>query len=385
MEQSLFDHSILDEDFLYELDFSPPVSPYFVNATQVGTRDTFEASTPVVVVPAVPAIPAAVLPEVRTLTAGNNTDTRSTPKFNAEHRHNAWLDAQFSREHDEISTARRRRRSPVEIDAATAHYQDLVQHPHIVHVSPVKSSVPLSLDRGAVEYQGPVVYTNAVETVAIHLIFAGPVFDTNKLPWLPACSSGSAPTDVRVYSDINEALCHVIKCHQRANATLIDMIPQHGSASQPSCHYLYVLIVNTRRDMPKDISCGLDEEWDHQWILNMCQGVESTISGPGTATIRVLRAGDAFGENGIVTKDQFADEQMRVKIAKQIAESLNSVSPDIFPFTDENSEIVDLKETVSGAEVVEDAGVLSQFTRDLDDNTNRNSMNTFVLQPHCFM
>ena len=384
MEQSLFDHSILDEDFLYELDFSPPASPCFVNATRVDKSVTFDASTPVTVAP-IPAAAAAVS-KGRVLTAGNHTEARSISKFNAEHQHNAWLDAQFSREIDELPTARHRQRSPAEVNAGAVQYHDLAQHPHIVHASPVKSSLPFSLDRSAVEYHGPVVYTNAVETVAIHLIFVGAMFDTHKLPWLPACSSGSAPTDVRVCSDINVALCHVVKCHQRANATLVGMVPQHGSASQPSCHYLYVLVVNTRREMPKGTSYGPDGDWDHQWISSICQGVENTISGPGTATIRVLRAGDAFNENGIITKAQFADEQIRVKIAKQIAENLNSISPDIFPFADESCEIsIDSKGTDSRAEVVEDAGVLSQFTRDLDDSMNIGSMNAFVLQPHYFM
>ena len=388
MEQNLFDQSILDEDFLYELDFSPPVSPCFGNASPVDTSKMFEAGTPLEAAPAAPATPEeGASTEGRTK---KHVDANSVSKIDAEHQHNAWLDAQFSRERDDIPATRQRRSSPIEVDAEAIHYEDLVQFPHIVHVSPIQPSLNSSMDRGAVEYQGPVVYTNAVETVAVHVIFADSVFNLDKLPWLPSYSSGSAPTDVRVYSDVSAALCHIVQCHQRANATLVEMGPQHFSAPAPTCHYLYILVVNTSFETSKAPLKDSSDEWNHQWVLDMCQGVENTISGPATATIRVLRAGDVTNENGVITEAMFDDQQMRRKIARQVAQNLNSMSPDMLALTDDTTDVTDPDAATNcrggtAGEMADDAGVLSQFTRDNVTTTSSKDTLTFVLRPQCSM
>ena len=243
---------------------------------------------------------------------------------------------------------------------------------------------------------------STIETAAIHLVFADPVFDINKIPWLPSYSSGSAPTNVRALPNICTALFYIAQCHQRTNPEKSEskQDEHHASVSPSSCQHLYILVVNTARETSKDSNFAY--EWDHECVINICQEFQKMNCDQTGDTLRVLRAGDIWGQHGKITADMFSDQKMRWKLARQIAKTLNlkslnrgfltstSTSLAVAATKIHSTTATDARNSINKSDI-DQTGSISQFAHQIpDDVTTKliksdelHESKTFVLKYRC--
>ena len=243
----------------------------------------------------------------------------------------------------------------------------------------------------------------AVETAAMHVIFADPMFDIDNIPWLPSYSAGSTPTNVCVLPNICTALFYIARCNQRAIPEKSESKKDEHYAldSLSSCQHVYILVVNTACETSKDSNCAF--EWNHQSVINICQEFQKNYCHQTGDLLCVLRAGDICGTNGKLTSSMISDRKIRWELARQIANTLNLKSLNRRVLTS-GSTILSVAETKMNAANTDDArdmiikldfdqsGSLSQFSHQIPDDdttkvteTDEFESKTFVLQHRCVM